>query len=174
MKIPGLKTLHKGQAGFTLVEVLVAVALTGLIGLGAAIGTGQLLNQTSRDTNYTTASRAAANALHWLGRDALMARTIQGWEDFPADPLSFSWTNWDNTACSANYTVVDGVLFRTFSNGVNVSSTRIADHINTTEDMTGCVSFDGTITLTITASAGKGAKIIDVTKTQVITNRPGL
>ena len=103
-----------------------------------------------------------------------MAQQIEGWEDFPADALSFSWTDWDNTAYSATYTVVDGVLYRTYSDGADVSSTRIAEHINTGKDMTGCVSSNGTITLTITSSVGEGAKVIDVTKTQVITNRPGL
>jgi len=164
--------LHTSQAGFTLVELLAAIMITGFLGLGVAVACGQLLTQTSKDTNYTSASRQAANAIYWIGRDVLMAQKIEGWQNFPAASLVLSWKDWDNTASSANYTVVNGALYRVFSNGTNTSSTRIAENINTGEDLTFCNSDNGTVTLTVTASAGKGSKTVNVTKTRVITTRP--
>ena len=40
-----LRWVIKGQRGFTLIEVIVALAITGLIGLGATMATGQIIRQ---------------------------------------------------------------------------------------------------------------------------------
>jgi prepilin-type N-terminal cleavage/methylation domain-containing protein len=174
MKNPGLK-LFRSQRGFTLIELMVAVAITGIISLGAAVSSGQVLNQTSRDRDYTLASRNAENAIYWITLDALMAQKIQGSQTFPASgSLSLSWSGWDNVIYSANYTVTGGVLTRTYAGGSSSITTMIAQHINVSANMTGCVSTNGTLTLSVTASVGQGAKIIDVKKTRVITSRPGL
>jgi len=177
MKFSGLKLklFHKNRAGFTLIEIMVAVAITGIIALGAAISSGQLLNQTSRDTDYTAASRHAMNAIHWISRDVLMAQTITGVEGFPqTDDLSLFWRGWDNSEHSVNYTLEDGTLKRTYSDGITVSTTLIAEFINPAADMTYCTSDNGVLTLTVTSTIGEGARIINVTKTRKITNRSKL
>jgi prepilin-type N-terminal cleavage/methylation domain-containing protein len=175
MKIFSWRRFHQNRAGFTLIELMAALAITGVISLGASIASAQLVNETSRDRDYTTASRFTANAIYWIGRDVLVAQTIDGSDDFPATgALSLGWKGWDNTVFSANYTVTDGVLERIYSDGVNISRTMIADQINTAADKTYCISDNGTITLTVTATAGEGARAINVTKTRVITNRPRL
>ena len=167
--------LHRNQAGFTLVEVLAAVAITAVIALGASVSSGQLINQTSRDSNITAASRYATNALYWLSRDALMSQNTTGEAGFPAtSTLCLRWTSWDNVNYSANYTVTDGTLYRTYSAGAAVSTAMIANFINTSADMTSCVSSDGTITITVTSSVGQGARTVNVTKTRRISNRPDL
>jgi prepilin-type N-terminal cleavage/methylation domain-containing protein len=175
MKRFSWKRFHQSRAGFTLIELMAAMAITGLIGLGASIASAQVMNQTSRDRDYTIASRFSANAIYWIGRDVLMAQTIEGADGFPtAESLTLGWKGWDNTEFSATYTVTDGVLERTYSNGADTVTTMIAQNINTASDMTWCDSVNGTVTLTVTASAGSGARVIDVTKTRVITNRPRL
>jgi prepilin-type N-terminal cleavage/methylation domain-containing protein len=169
------KKLHRNQAGFTLVEVLAAVAITGIIALGASVSSGQLINQTSRDTDITAASRYAANALYWMSRDALMSQNTTGQAGFPAtSTLSLRWTSWDNINYSASYAVTEGTLYRTFSNGGAVSTTMIARYINTGADMTSCVSSDGTLIITVTSSVGEGARTVNVTKTRQISSRPDL
>ena len=84
-----LKALHKNPAGFTLIEMIAALAITGLIGMGASIASAQVLNQTSRNNDTTAASRNAMNALHWISRDAFMAQSINGTAGFPADRQPF-------------------------------------------------------------------------------------
>ncbi len=74
----------KEQAGYTLIELMAAMVITGLIGLGATISIFQVLTQTSKNSDYTTASRNAMNAIHWISRDAMMAQTMDGVERFSA------------------------------------------------------------------------------------------
>ncbi len=175
MKFCGWKLFCNNQSGFTLIEVLASIAIIGVISLGASVSSAQIMNQTSRDRDNTLANTNVTNAINWMTRDALMAQTMSGCSGFPAtNPLTLSWVEWDNTVCSANYTVVNGVLSRTYSDGVNVSTISIAQCINTSGNMTCCISGNGTLTVTVTSSVGQGARIANVTKTRTIACRPGL
>jgi prepilin-type N-terminal cleavage/methylation domain-containing protein len=170
-----IKVFHKNRAGFTLIEILVTLVITGLIGLGASIASAQVLNQTSKNTDYTTASRNAMNAIHWISRDALMAQTINGTTGFPlTQDLSMKWTGWNNSSYTANYTLASGQLQRIYSDSTVVTTTVIAEHIN--PDMTSAdISSDNvTITLTVTSSVGEGDRVIDVTRVREIASRPKL
>ena len=170
-----IRLFYKNQAGFTLIELMVALVISGIIGLGATVSSGQVLNQTSRNSDYTTASRNAMNAIHWISRDAMMAQTINGAEGFPQnEDLSLNWVEWDNTVNSANYSLENGILRRIYSDGSQVTNTIIAQYINPDEEMTNCVSYNGTLTLTITSSVGEGSKVVNVTRVREIISRPQL
>ena len=175
MKLFRLKNSRWRQAGFTLVEILAAVAITGVIGLGVSIATGQVLNQTTKNNDYTIASRNALSALYWISHDAIMAQTINGADGFPqTEDLSLYWIGWDNTEHSANYTLENGVLKRIYAENGQVSIMVIASNINPDASLTNCVSSNGTLTVTITGSAGEGDKLINVTKVREIASRPSL
>jgi prepilin-type N-terminal cleavage/methylation domain-containing protein len=165
-----------GQRGFTIVEMLVSLALTGLIGLGATMASAQVLNHTSRNSDFTTASRQAMNAIYWVSRDAQMAQTIAGADAFPeAGDLVFSWTTWDNEVDRVVYTLADGRLRRQYSvDGEDPVETLVADYINPDPGLTGCVWTGGVLNIKITASVGQGDRVIDVTRTHNVTSRPNL
>lgn len=170
-----IRLFYKNQAGFTLIELMVALVISGIIGLGATVSSGQVLNQTSRNSDYTTASRNAMNAIHWISRDAMMAQTINGAEGFPQnEDLSLNWVEWDNTVNSANYSLENGILRRIYSDGSQVTNTIIAQYINSDAELTNCVSYNGTLTLTITSSVGEGSKVVNVTRVREIISRPQL
>ncbi len=68
----------KGQKGFTLPELLITVAITGLIVsfLGTAIY--QILTITEYSSDRTIAMHELQNVAHWVSRDGQMARAASG------------------------------------------------------------------------------------------------
>lgn len=159
-----------------LIEVLGALVIASLISLVVTMANAQVLNQTSDNNNYTTASRHTQNAIYWIGRDVQMAQTINGTDGFPqTENLVLSWKTWDNSIHTANYTLVNGELQRTYViDAGSPLTTVVAEYINPDEGMTYCTSDNGVVTLRITSSVGEGTKIVDVTKTHHITSRPNL
>ena len=167
-------SIVKAQRGFTLIETLVVIAITGIIGLGATTVIFQVNNLTTKNTDYTAASRQTMNAIYWISNDAQMAQTVapSGASGFP---LTLSWTGWDNTVHQVTYTLEAGRLRRYYSvDGGGAAQSHIAQYINTDESMTSCNFTSGVLTLKITASVGEGTRLINVTKTREITARPCL
>ncbi len=166
---------YKNESGFTLIEILVSLAITSLIGLGATMSSFQVLNETSRNNDYTTASRNAMNAVYWMSRDAQMAQIISGVTGFPeTSDLSLSWIEWENSSHNVTYTIENGQLLRTYDVDGQITETLIAEYINTSTNKTSCVSFNGTLTLTITSSVGEGSRVVNVTRIREMTARPKL
>lgn len=176
MKLRLKKFFSIEQRGFTLVETLAALAIAGLVGLGATIANAQVMNQTAKNNAFTTASRHTLNALQWISRDYQMAQTIDGETGFPTTSnLTMTWTEWDNTVNQVVYSVEDGQLKRTYTvGGGDPIVTLVAEYINPDADMTNCASDNGVLTLTITGSVSAGSRMVDVTKTSEITSRPRL
>ena len=176
MKFLKVKSLIKNQQGFLLIEVLGALVIASLISLVVTMANAQVLKQTSDNNNYTTASRQTLNAIYWIGRDVQMAQTINGTDGFPqTDNLVFSWRTWGNNLHTANYTLVDGKLQRTYViDSGSPTTIVVAENINSGEGLTYCTSDNGVVTLKVTSSVGEGSETVDVTKIHQITSRPNL
>ena len=169
------KLCYKNESGFTLIEILVSLAISGLIGLGAAMASAQVLNETSKNNDFTTASRNAMNAVYWISRDAQMAQTISGVTGFPVtSDLSLSWIEWENSSHNATYSLENGRLLRTYNVDGQITETLIAEYINANPGSTNCTSVNGTLILTITSSVGEGSKVVHVTRVREMTARPKL
>ncbi|MFC1902239.1 type II secretion system protein J [Chloroflexota bacterium] len=166
--------LAKGQRGFSLIEILAALAITSLIGVGASFTSIQILNQSSYNNNYTTASRHTMNAIYWVSRDAQMSQTIEP-DGASGFPLTLSWTEWDNSAHQTTYSIVDDTLIRSHSvDGGTSSETLVAQYVNSASENTTCAFSSGIVTLKITTSVGEGTRTLSVSKVREITPRPGL
>jgi len=167
------------QKGFTVIEVITALAITGMIGAGATMATVQTLNEGARNNDYTTASRQAQNAIQWISRDAQMAQIVElnGASGFPVTLL---WTEWDNSSHNATYSITDHNLRRSYSidSGEPVE-TMVAQYISSASENT---SFEVEVTtenvtmatVKVTATVGAGPQAVSITREREIIPRPGL
>jgi len=164
----------KGQRGFTLIEVIAALAITGLIGVGVSTATVQVLNQSARNSDYTTASGHTMNAIYWISRDAHVSQTVEpnGASGFP---LTLSWTEWDNSEHEVTYAIDGDKLRRNYSvDGGGPNQTLVAQYINSVSENTTCEFTGGVLMIRVTTTVGDGTHAISVAKVRKITPRPGL
>jgi prepilin-type N-terminal cleavage/methylation domain-containing protein len=136
----------KGQKGFTLPEVLITVAITGLIigVLGTAVY--QIITVTESGNDRMTAIHELQNAGHWVSLDGQMARTATG-----GNELALILPDDDDP--SITYTVVDSELRRTADESQMILARNISGISFSVENRV--------ITMTITSSPEGRANIIE-------------
>jgi len=84
--------MHRNQSGLTLLELLIAVALTGIITAGVSMAIGQVFTGSTRSSNRMMAIRQVQEAGYWLSFYAYAAQdiTVTGDSGFP---VVFYWTD---------------------------------------------------------------------------------
>ncbi len=192
--IQGARLIHKNQRGFTLIELVIAIAITGLVTGGITMTIFQVFSGNTRTSNHMIAVRQVQNAGYWISHDGQMAQVIST-EDNPNTPetevLTLNWAGWEydcggSDTCNSSYEVrytydaVNKKLWRHEeinttqydSNGHLVnpqpddqdSSTPVADHITSISTSMA----DNQLTVTITALVGDAVE----ERTYEITPRP--
>jgi prepilin-type N-terminal cleavage/methylation domain-containing protein len=68
----------KNQEGFSLPELLITVAITGLIVSFLGVAVYQILNVTEYGSDKMVATHELQNATHWVSYDGQMAKTASG------------------------------------------------------------------------------------------------
>ncbi|MDO8577911.1 MAG: prepilin-type N-terminal cleavage/methylation domain-containing protein, partial [Dehalococcoidales bacterium] len=115
----------KLEKGFTLVELIIALAITVLVSGASAIALKQIYGGTSHNNSRLTAVQQVANAGFWICRDAQRAEVINTSNLTGTDLVTMNWTEWDAagnpTYYSVNYTFFNinaniGQLKRTYWN----------------------------------------------------------
>jgi prepilin-type N-terminal cleavage/methylation domain-containing protein len=159
--------IKTNQKGFTLIEILIAVAIAGLMAAGTAGATVQIIQSTDT-TAHMLAVRQVQTAGYWVSTDALQAQyvTAPGSEGFP---LSLEWTDSESNYHNITYALGEtpGELQR--SDG----ATNIVVGRYLTDD-TIC-SWDGTakiLTFAVTASVTGARGQETETRTYEIEPRP--
>ena len=95
-----MKKLKKGQRGFSLVELVIVVALAGLVGAAITATAFQVFTFSTRLSNQMTAVRQVQQAGFWVSPDVMMAQNVTP----GGSPTTFLTLNW--TVNGINYGVI--------------------------------------------------------------------
>lgn len=109
-----LGLVNKSQKGITLLELLVAFAVSGIITGGITMTLYQVVTGTVRTSNHMAAVKQVENAGYWVSRDAQL---IQGEPVIVKDgdqlvSVTFTWTDWNDTVNTVTYTLDGTELWR--------------------------------------------------------------
>lgn len=149
-----MKRLHKDQRGFSIIELLVVIVLTGLITTAVTTTFFQVFNINARTANHMSALSQVQQAGKLVSEDILEAQAI---DDNPAGG-EFLILGWNSTAIhEVTYTLEDGELWRSESiDGGGPTTTRVAEYISSNPTETYC-NLDGEVLIfKVTAVVGEG------------------
>ena len=176
--------MRKGERGYTLIELAVALSVIVLISGAASIAIFQIMKGTSVNNTHMTAVRQVQNAGYWLSRDARMAQSVETDNLTPPNFIVFNWREWDEDDEEIFHTstyffedLTDGVgkLKRTHwsSAGLN-NQTLIADHIYYDPDDTKATSQFSYQTPVLTMQLTSRVENAVETREYRITHRPNI
>jgi len=147
------------QNGFTLIELVMAIGVTGILLASITAAVGQVFNTNTNNSEHMVAVRQVQNAGYWVSHDSQMARSITD-TAHAASPkiLIMDWVEWDGTAINVTYslsgTSPNLKLNRLYKeNNVVISNTVVGQNIASSSDCHS-VYTAGSLVFTMTATVG--------------------
>ncbi|MBN2074469.1 MAG: type II secretion system protein [Dehalococcoidales bacterium] len=163
-----MKTRPVNKKGFTLVEMLVSVAIIGILAPVINLLIIHIQDINSSESNHLLAIKQIEKALYWISMDTQMAQSVQTDAGASGFPLSLYWVGWDNTTSNITYTVQNNELLRSCSkNGNTPVVTVAAQYVNEASTATNCTYSGSALTFVITISTG-GYKPVNETREVII------
>ena len=169
-----MKKLKNDQRGITLIELVIAIAITGIITAAITMAVLQVLNMNTRTSNRMAAVSQVQHAGKLVSEDILMAQIVATESEF----LKLTWTDWaTNYTHVVIYTLEDmpsGEFKRLqrehYINYPNLDSTTIvAEYIDSDPTETYCDWAGGVLTFKVTATVGGQSE----TREYEVMPRPG-
>ena len=152
-----IRGLTKDQRGFSMMELLMVIALTGIITAAITTAFFQVFDMSRRTANHMIAVTQVQQAGKLVSEDMLETQK-GGIVVNPSGPGEFLKLGWisQNTSTVHNitYTMENGQLWRGESiDGGNATHIRVAEYMNLTE--THCVWNGSVLIFTVTATVGE-------------------
>lgn len=188
-----LSFIHKDQGGFTVIELLVAIALSSIVVVGLTMTIFNLYGGYFRSSGEMTVVRHAQQAGYWISRDVQMAQEVSTDDDQgTADVIELVTLTWydyfweeenpDRRGAGHRviYTLVDDRLYREYysaGRGEAFGSspdytTFVAEHIDV--DNTSCIYLEGSNFYLIVTASVEGWQPQSETRTYEIKPRPNV
>jgi prepilin-type N-terminal cleavage/methylation domain-containing protein len=165
------------QKGFTLLETLLALLISGVVGAAIISATITIGNVNDRNIARTIAVKQVENSVHYINRDTQQAQKIEvnGLDYW----LKLSWTTWDdnNTQNVVKYYFVNNNLTRSLSQDGGAPQISPIAHDIVTRSITPpsllTVPPEKSWTIQLTAEVRSGSIVASETREIKIVPRPG-
>lgn len=183
-----LGLLNKNQRGFTLVEMLIVLAISGFITGTTTMTIFQVLDGNVRSNNHMEAINHVQDAGYQVSQDAEQAQTVVWTEDEDGFPLTLAWAEWESSdKYKVVYSIEGNKLHRELytkegtSETYTLSATYDFEYIFNTDPDTGELithfnepddEDDDTLSLTLTAIVGVGSQKQIETRVYEVIPRP--
>jgi len=142
------------QKGFTLVELLVAIAIAGIIGAAATMAVHQVITIPIISNTQNTAINNVRNAVHWISRDAVMANNVDA-SPAGGEFLKLTWNSYDGSSHNCTYDLLDSLGgLKELRRDYDGQQTSIAQYIDPHNTNCNWNELERTLTVTITATVG--------------------
>jgi prepilin-type N-terminal cleavage/methylation domain-containing protein len=179
MMFKRLGLINRNQMGFTLIELMLAIAITSVITGAITTTIFQVVNSSARTNNHMMAVRQTQNAGYWVSRDAQMAQVVQPAGELVDDPdgtrfpLTLTWTEWDGTVNEITYILEGTDLWRDYDGQRDPVAQFIDSTMKDGQTQTRCEFTDGALTFTVTATVGNDSQAQSETRIYEVRPRPG-
>jgi prepilin-type N-terminal cleavage/methylation domain-containing protein len=157
------KTMPKiTEKGYTLIEILVALAIAGAIMGVMSASVITITRTTSQNDEWNVNTRQVQNAGHWITDDALMAQVVS--DNTTGVFLSLKWSDWDNTSSNQyNNNVLYVISGNTLTRSLNGGPAILIAQYVVTDNHTTC-KWDTTLQqLTVKIRAAESTRYVDGT-----------
>jgi len=166
-----MEKLHKDQRGFSLIELVIVIALTGIVTTAITMTLFQVFNMNTRTSNRMIAVSQVQNAGKLVSEDILEAQIVAPGVS-SGFPLTLNWTDVASNKHGIVYTL-EGIvnkpqtLWRSYYfNSVLNSTTKVAEYIAAG---TSCIRVGDSLKFTVTATVGNETE----TRVYEVRPRPG-
>jgi prepilin-type N-terminal cleavage/methylation domain-containing protein len=144
--------LKATEKGFTIIELLISLAILGAIGAVMSAAVIIIMKTSSQNDEWNINLRQVQNAGYWISKDALTAQVVD--TDKPDVFLSLSWSDWDNNNNNVDYYFDGNTLRRRLNDGSEFLIAEYIIHDDTPTSPTSCnwTGEDNKLKVTIRAS----------------------